>query len=131
MTRCISERLLCYAIKMARTCLGQSNLWPYFRPKVHCQAVQISAARGELAKREGQTAALGAHGQESPRERACRIDRLVHQGDDLVDARDALGALVLEARREAAQHERDPGELLAEAVVQIAADGLTLTARYV
>src|ERR1700733_10486505 len=131
MTRRISERFLCDAIKMTRTCLAQSNLWPYFGTKVHREAVQIAAARRQLAQREGQSAALGAHGPKAAGERARRFDRLIHQTDDLVDARDPLGAVVLEARCETAQHERDPGELLAETLMQIAPDGLTLPARYV
>src|SRR5579862_3286660 len=129
MTRRISERLLCDAIEVARTCLAQSNLWPYFGAKVHREAVQIAAAGRELAQREGQSAALGAHGQEAAGQRAGRLDRLIHQTVDLVDAGDPLGAVGLEARREAAQHERDAGELLAETVMQVAADGLALPAR--
>src|SRR5580658_4988733 len=116
---------------MTRTRLAQSNLRPYFGAKVHREAVQIAAARRQLAQRERQSAAFGAYGQQAAGKRARRLDRMIHQADDLVDAGDPLGTVMLEARRETAQHERDPGELLAETVVQIAPDGLALPARHV
>ncbi len=51
---------------------------------------------------------------------------LFTEADDVLDVEARVGFFLAELRRDAAQHERDAGELLAETIVQVAADALLL-----
>src|ERR1022692_1414357 len=114
---------------MAGVGLVEAQLGPDFAVKLHIQATKAAAAIGQAVQRLEQSALLDTDRQQASRQAASAVDRSIDQNDALVDRLHGVGRVAFEASREAAQHQRDARQLLAEPVVQIAADALALAAR--
>src|SRR6185312_6782092 len=92
--------------------------------KLDSHAVALAGPRGESAKRRHEPAALAAYRREVARERSRVLDCVVDQADHVLDVEACTGFFLRELRGNAAEHERDAGQLLPEAIVQVAADAL-------
>ncbi len=79
-----------------------------------------------VLQRFGQTAAFQIHRRQTARQRARALNRARHQIGDLGDLRRVLRRLSRHLHLEAFHQQRQTGELLAQAVVQIAAEAALL-----
>src|SRR5208282_3709210 len=102
MASSIGERLLCNAIQVACTALTQCYLRPDFGEKVHFETVQVAASISQRSQSKRQSAAVGAHREQSSGERAGSLNGLIHERDDFIDVGDSIGSLALNSRGKAA-----------------------------
>ena len=124
--RGIGHRLLRDAVQVQRVHGFESAIQRVVRLATHVDVEHRRQAAREFLERQRQAAAIEGHRRQAARQRARREDGVVDQQRDFLDRRRQRRRLALGAILEAAQQQRDAGELLAEAVVQVVADALLL-----
>src|SRR5262249_10117989 len=94
--------------------------------KVHTHAISLTGTRRQRLDSRSQPTALAADGRQSARKRAGALDRAVDDGDHFFDVFPRAGAFFAQLSSHAAQHQSNTREVLAEPIVQVAADPLLL-----
>ena len=124
----VAERLLHDAIEVRRGVVVEA----LFLGQRRCRCTTSTPWRSKICVARASSASAQAvvrrgHGREAARQRARGIDGVVDQRHDLLDVAAQLrGPRAREPRHQALEQQRDAGELLAEAVVQVRADALLL-----
>src|SRR5262245_39975821 len=85
-------------------------------------AEQVLDLAGPPLERRHEPVGVGHNRQEAARQLPGLVDRLVHEADDLLDFGCLRNAVGRELTLQHLAHERDAGQVLAEAVVQVATD---------
>src|SRR5262245_26424270 len=122
----VAHRFLRDAIEMVRELGAQRTNRVHAMRTDNLYTVELRSMHREAAERVLEHAALQVHGRQAARERARALDRVAHETRDAFDLGQDRRIFRREAAGDAAQHERDAGQLLAEAVVQIVADAVLL-----
>ncbi len=121
-TRGIRRRFLRDSIQVRRRAFFEIRQFRRAVAERALQAVHVRAARSQMFERFRQAAAFQVHRRQAARQGARALNRVRQQVGDLRDVRGVLRRLARQLHLQAFQQQRQAGELLAEAVVQVAAE---------